>query len=205
MIGFAEFGIGGISMLIGGFLSDRIGRKRLIIAAYAMMGVGYAMLSFASQNKLVFYSYIALDGTAWGIFFLMFLLLIWGDLAQARIKNRYYLVGTMPFIIATYITPIVRPYIGAIPLTAAFSFASFFLFVAVIPLMIAPETLSEKVIKDQDLKGYAEKALKQVMKEANKAQKKSSHPPDLKNEESQEETGQSPEDEEARKLAEKYY
>jgi MFS family permease len=205
MISFGEFGIGAISMLIGGYLSDRIGRKRLIIAAYAMVGVGYALLSFASSSKLVFYSYVLLDGIAWGIFFLMFLLIVWGDLAQTRIKNRYYLIGAMPFIIATYITPIVKPYIGDIHLFYAFSFASFFLFLAVIPLMVAPETLPEKVMKDQDLKSYAEKALKQAQKETGKIQKKNSAKAEKENKKEKEEPEDPPEYEEVRKLAEKYY
>jgi len=205
MISLGEFGIGGISMLVGGYLSDRIGRKRLIIVAYAMTGVGYALLSLPFQSVIVFYSYILLDGISWGIFFLMFLLVIWGDLAQGRIKNRYYLIGGMPFILSSFISPIVMPFSGDIPLIYAFSFASFFLFVAVIPLMVAPETLPEKVLKDQNMKSYAEKALKQAMKEAGKKQKKSANSPERKNEEKQEEHDKSPEEEEARKLAEKYY
>lgn len=200
MIALAEFGIGGISAFIGGYLSDRIGRKRLIIAAYAMMGVGYAVLSLASQNKMVFYSYILLDGTAWGIFFLMFFVVIWGDFAQSRIKNRYYLIGFMPFIVSSYITPIVRPFIGAIPLFSAFSFASFFLFLAVIPLMVAPETLPEKTMKERELKSYAEKALKEAAKQASKKKGK-----EAEGKENEEGTQQPPEYDEARKLAEKYY
>jgi MFS family permease len=205
MISLGEFGIGGISMLISGYLSDRIGRKRLIIAAFGMVGIGYALLSFASASQLVFYSYILLDGIAWGIFFLMFLLVIWGDLAQTRITNRYYLIGNMPFILSSYLTHIVTPYIGNIPLFAAFSISSFFLFLAVIPLMVAPETLPEKVIKDQDLRSYTERALKQAQKDAVKVQKKDKSKSKEENEKIQEETKESTEDEEARKLAEKYY
>jgi len=205
MISLGEFGIGAISMVIGGYLSDKIGRKRLIIAAYALVGVGYALLSFASSSKLVFYSYVLLDGIAWGIFFLMFFLIVWGDLAQTRIKNRYYLLGAMPFILATYISPIVKPYVGKIPLFYAFSFASFFLFLAVIPLMVAPETLPEKVMKDQDLKSYAEKAIKQAQKETGKIQKKNSAKAEKENKKEKEEPEEPPEYEEARKLAEKYY
>jgi hypothetical protein len=40
------------------------------------------------------------------------------------------------------------------------SIASFFLFLAVIPLFYAPETLPEKEIKERELKGYIEKAKK---------------------------------------------
>jgi MFS family permease len=203
-ISLGEFGIGGLSMLVTGYLSDRIGRKRLIISAFAMVGVGSALLSVASQSQIVFYLYILLDGIAWGIFFLMFLLVIWGDLAQTRLKNRYYLIGIMPFIISSYISPIVIPFAGDIPLFAAFSFASFFLFLAVIPLMVAPETLPEKVMRDQDLKSYAEKALKQAKTEAGKKHKKNVDQTEVEREKNQEEQ-ESPEDEEARKLAEKYY
>jgi MFS family permease len=199
MISLGEFGIGGVSMLVAGFLSDRFGRKRLIIAAYAMVGIGYALLSFASENQFVFYAYVLLDGIAWGIFFLMFLLIVWGDLAQSRMKNRYYLIGNMPFILSSYVSVLVMPYIGSIQAFAAFSFASFFLFAAVIPLMVAPETLPEKVMRDQDLRSYAEKALKQVKKEEEKKQNHANEP------EQTSESEESREDEEAHKLAEQYY
>jgi F0F1-type ATP synthase membrane subunit b/b' len=46
------------------------------------------------------------------------------------------------------------------PLSTAFSLASFFLFLAVVPLMYAPETLSEKKIRDKELRDYLEKAKK---------------------------------------------
>ena len=189
-------------MVVSGYLSDRIGRKRLIIIAYAMVGVGYALLSVASQNQVIFYSYVLLDGIAWGIFFLMFLLVIWGDLAQTRFKNRYYLIGIMPFILSSYITPLVTPITGDIPLFSAFSFASFFLFLAVIPLMIAPETLPEKVMRDQDLRNYAEKALKHAAAETDKKRKKKA---DQTEEEEKPEEQESSEDKKARELAEKYY
>ena len=202
VISLGEFGIGAISMIISGYLSDRIGRKRLIIIAYAMVGVGYALLSVASQNQVIFYSYVLLDGIAWGIFFLMFLLVIWGDLAQTRFKNRYYLIGIMPFILSSYITPLVTPITGDIPLFSAFSFASFFLFLAVIPLMIAPETLPEKVMRDQDLRNYAEKALKHAAAETDKKRKKKA---DQTEEEEKPEEQESSEDKKARELAEKYY
>jgi accessory gene regulator protein AgrB len=39
-----------------------------------------------------------------------------------------------------------------------FSFASFFLFIAVLPLFYAPETLAEKKIRELELKNYAKRA-----------------------------------------------
>jgi MFS family permease len=160
MISIGEFGIGGISSLIGGLLSDIIGRKRLIISAYVLVGIGYAAVSFSSMNTFFFYFYVLVDGIAWGIFMLMFFLTIWGDLAENRSKEKYYLMGTLPFLVSSFIPAIVTPYAGAIPVFTAFSLASFFLFLAILPLVYAPETLPEKEIKERELKGYIEKAKK---------------------------------------------
>jgi MFS family permease len=202
-IAIGEFGIGGISALIGGYLSDIIGRKRLIIASYVMVGIGYAVLSLASMNPIAFYSYVLLDGTAWGIFMLMFFLVIWGDIAEERLKIRYYLIGNLPFILASYLSTVMAPFAGIIPLFTAFSLASFFLFVSVLPLIYAPETLAEKTMKDRDLKSYLEKAQKIAQKEADKNQKKMAKAEEEQN--GQGEPIENLEDEEARKLAEKYY
>jgi len=52
------------------------------------------------------------------------------------------------------------PYVALIPETSAFSLAAFFLFIAVIPLLYAPETLPEKKIQQRQIKIYTEEALK---------------------------------------------
>ena len=81
-----------------------------------------------------------------------------------------------------------------------FSFASFFLFAATLPLSYAPETLPEKVLKEMDLMSYVEKAKKKAEEKAKKTQKE---------EESPDEEPTPPEEDsdydEAKKLAEKYY
>jgi hypothetical protein len=51
-------------------------------------------------------------------------------------------------------------FVEQISLYAAFSLASFFLFVAVMPLMFAPETLPEKKIELRRLRKFAEDAKK---------------------------------------------
>ncbi len=166
VISIFEFGIGAVSALVGGYLSDIIGRKRLIIAAYVMLGMGYAVLSISFMSPIVFYTYVLLDGIVWGIFMLMFFIIIWGDLAEENLKNRYYLIGNLPFILSTFLPTIVRPYIGTIQLFTAFSLASFFLFLAIIPLIYAPETLPEKHIRERELKSYIEKAQREKEKYA---------------------------------------
>jgi MFS family permease len=160
LISIGEFGIGGVSAFVGGLLSDVIGRKRIIVSAYLMVGIGYAVLSFSFSSLIILYLYVLLDGIAWGIFALMFYLIIWGDLAGTRSKEKYYLIGTLPFLISSFVSFFVAPYAGIIHPSMAFSLASFFLFLAVIPLMYAPETLPEKKLRERELRSYIEKAKK---------------------------------------------
>ena len=156
----AEFGIGGIVALISGYLSDLIGRKRVIVFGYVMLGVGYAFLGLFPNNIISWYFYVIVDGISLGVFALTFFILIWGELATNRFKEKYYLLGEMPYLILSYIGIVVKPYIQVIPVSSAFSLAAFFLFLAVLPLMYAPETLPEKKIKERELKKYIEKAKK---------------------------------------------
>ena len=160
LIPIMEFGIGGIAALIGGIFADLVGRKRIIIFGYVMLGVGYAILGLFPNEIISWYLYITVDGIAWGIFQLFFFLVIWGEIAENKTKDKFYLLGVMPFLASTYIELLVEPYARMISVFAAFSLASFFLFVAVLPLIYAPETLAEKTIKDRELKSYLEKAQK---------------------------------------------
>jgi MFS family permease len=159
LIPLAEYGIGGFSALICGWFADSVGRKRMVILGFIMLGIGYAILGLFSETTLswlVRYLYIVFDGIAWGIFSLMFYLVIWADLAGSRSKEKYYLIGALPFLVSSYIQVLFTPYAKSIPIYIAFSLASFFLFLAVLPLLYAPETLSEKEIEKKRLKKYLE-------------------------------------------------
>jgi len=154
----AEFGIGSFAALIGGWFADSVGRKRVVIFGFIILGVAYAVLGLFSNVILSWYFHLILDGFAWGIFLLMFYLVIWAELAGNRIKEKYYLMGVLPFIISSYLQILFTPYVTQIDISAAFSFASFFLFLAVLPLLYAPETLPEKKIELRRLRKYVEKA-----------------------------------------------
>lgn len=156
----AEFGIGGIIAFIGGYLSDLIGRKIVIAFGYVALGIGYAILGLLPNNVISWYFYVGVDSISTGIFFLAFFLVIWGELAAERPKEKYFLLGGMPYLILSYLGIALQPFIKPIPVSSAFSLAALFLFLATLPLMYAPETLPEKQIKDRELRQYVEKAKK---------------------------------------------
>jgi len=165
----AEFGIGSFAALVGGWVADSVGRKRVTIFGFVVLGIGYAMLGLFPNSALSWYLYVILDGVAWGIFSLMFYLVIWAELAGNRIKDKYYLMGVLPFLISSYIQILFTPYAKLIDISASFSLASFFLFLAVFPILLAPETLHEKKIELKRLRKYMEKAKKAKEKHEEKS------------------------------------
>jgi MFS family permease len=158
MAGSIEFAISGVSAVIGGVLSDLFGRKRIVITGFVILGIEYAILSLFSGAQASWYVYTFCDGTAWGLFASVFFMTIWGDLAETAQKEKYYVIGGLPYLLAGFMAVVVQPFARDIQAVTAFSLASFFLFVAVLPLMYAPETLPEKKIKDRELRDYLEKA-----------------------------------------------
>ena len=159
--------ISGISALIGGFFADRIGRKRVVIYGFVSLGIAYAIIGIAPQTMLIsWYFYFIIDGLSTGMLWVTFILVLWGDLSQPSAGEKYYVIGSAPFLL-TEIIPLILILLlpevttrEVIPAYTAFSVASFFLFVAVLPLMYAPETLPEKKIELRRLKGYIEQAKK---------------------------------------------
>ncbi|MEM2779945.1 MAG: MFS transporter [Candidatus Bathyarchaeia archaeon] len=151
--------LAGMFAIFGGLISDAIGRKRTTIIGFVLLGFGYALLGIYPQNMFAWYFYAVLDGVAWGIFYVIFFFTIWGELAGDRSSEKYYALGSLPYLFSTYLSLTISPFIAAnVSFYAIFSFAAFFLFLAVVPLMFAPETLPENVLRERELRGYIERA-----------------------------------------------
>lgn len=198
-----------MSAVTCGFLADRLGRKRLIIVGFIMLGIGFAALGLfadsASMQISAGYIYTVSDGIAWGIFYVMFLLTLWGDIAQNRNSEIIYAAGALPYVFGTVFRLSLQNPIATIAPTQVFSFASVFLFLAVLPLLYAPETLSEKIISNQDINSYVNKALEKAKKEHAKKLINQDYAKAQEIETNEDSENLSPADVEARKLAEKYY
>ncbi len=161
IMGVVEPLVAGLSILIAGLLCDWIGRKKIVLVGFVALGVAYAIIGLAQYSVFSWYLYFIVDGVAWGIFSLIFILILWGDLAQSGSSEKYYTLGSIPFFLSSVIPLLLtQSFVEQIPLSAAFSLASFFLFVAVMPLMFAPETLPEKKMELRRLRKFADEAKK---------------------------------------------
>jgi MFS family permease len=205
--------LGAVFAVFGGFLADYVGRKRVAIIGFAGLGLSYSLLGIFPQNPISWYFYTAVDGIAWGTLFVIFVVTIWSDLSNGQKSEKFYAVGVLPFFITFFLRLTAGTSISATILPEAiFSLTAFMLFLAVLPLVYAPETLPEKTMKDRELKGYLEKAQKLVKKENEKKPKEEqekTEPKEKEEEKSEPDKEEKPKNnkeyEEAKKLAEKYY
>ena len=150
-----------LSILIAGLLCDWIGRKKIVLSGFVALGVAYAIIGLVPNHDFSWYLYFVVDGVAWGIFSLIFVLILWGDLAQSGSSQKYYTLGSIPFFLNSIIPLVLtKTFVDQVELSLAFSFASFVLFIAVMPLMFAPETLPEKKMELRRLRSFAEEARK---------------------------------------------
>lgn len=198
--------------IVGGFLIDLVGRKRVAIAGFAMLGAGTAILGLWGTSlmeipyEIVLFN-AAIDGIAWGLLIVLFIMTLWGDLSLNSSSEKFYALGASPFFISKLLELTAGSELNRLitSSSALFSLTAFLLFLAVLPLAYAPETLPEKVMKDRDLKSYVEKAIKKANTESEKGAENK-----IPEEEDSVELSVNPAEDEdeqevARKLAEKYY
>ena len=169
IMGVVEPLVAGLSILIAGLLCDWIGRKKIVLVGFVALGIAYAIIGLAPYSVFSWYLYFIVDGVAWGVFSLIFVLILWGDLAQSASSEKYYTLGSIPFFLSGVIPLLLtQSFIGQVEIYTAFSLAAFFLFVAVMPLMFAPETLPEKKMELRRLRKFADEAKKAKEKYENK-------------------------------------
>lgn len=158
-IRIVEPAIAGFSTLVAGVLSDWVGRKRVLIVGFVSLGMAYATVGLFPQTQALWIFYFIVDGVAIGSLWVLFTIVLWGDLSGNG-SERFYAVGETPFFLTEIFALVLAPYLTLIPSVSAFSLAAFFLFLAVVPLLAAPETLPEKKLRERELKIYIKEAQK---------------------------------------------
>jgi len=156
--------VAGLSALGAGIVSDWIGRKRVLLFGFISLGLAYATIGIFTPGPILTVLFFVVNGIAIGLLFVVFTIVLWGEVATSDIEKNYA-IGEAPFFLTMIISTLTKPYLDSISGTVSvFSLAAFFLFIAVIPLLYARETLPQKKIEERQLKIYTEEALKMRQK-----------------------------------------
>jgi MFS family permease len=157
-----------IFSIVSGFMCDRIGRKLPVIIGIVLFGVSFAILAFALNPFTVILQGV-IFGFAWG-FCMVAYFAIPGDLARGQSQEKYYTLNiVLPWMlfIATNTLPFIL-LIGA-PAAILAPILSMLLFVSIIPILYAPESLPESNLNARRQKDYMRK-LGKVVEDSKKNQ-----------------------------------
>jgi len=140
--------------LAAGFIADRFGRKLPIIFGLATFGIGYILLGF-SMSEISVITYYVLSGITWGLFFVIFLV-VPGDLSIPNLREKFYALGyILPVtgLLALSVIPVPNiPDILDANLIA--QILGVCLFISMYPVFRAEETLTEKKIREREMREY---------------------------------------------------
>jgi MFS family permease len=161
MGGLLHFLGAGVFGFTAGFLADRLGRKWPIIIGMVMLGVSFAFLGLATSPLSVL-TYLTISGIAWG-FVMVVYLAVPGDLALPGSREKFYALGiSLPLIIIIGI-PAISDFLNiGVPANSLSSVLSIIIFISVIPVLRASETLPETSIRARRLKEHVRKVGKLV-------------------------------------------
>lgn len=148
-----------IFCLVAGTLADYYGRKPAFLIGFVILGVSYSLNPYIN-NPLFDILTSLLSGSAWSFIMVSYLFTIVGDLGPHGGKEIYYAIsGVNWMVIETSFAFLSSVSYLVLPIGIISTILSASMFIAVIPLLYATETLPEKKIADRLLSNYFNKVL----------------------------------------------
>jgi hypothetical protein len=153
----ATMTIGLAAMLAGGAAMDNMGRKNLLVFSLSYLGLEYAAISL-SGGALINYTF--LDGFAWGILTVFFMMVLGGDIFSPSERPFYFAAVSVLALFGSYMRQTLFMIRSDLQIIQIFPLASIFLFIAVVIMLALPETLPDKVKQKKELQDYLQRAKK---------------------------------------------
>ncbi len=152
--------------LISGIITDRFGRKLPIIIGLIIFGFSSALLGIAPSEISVFVHMMTI-GVAFG-FLMVTYTVIPGDIASNSKEKFYALIGVIPLTIYGGIGAIPRAFNLTVGANIVSPILSAILFLSILPVLQAPETLPQKIINARKIKEHMKKVGELMEKEKKK-------------------------------------
>ncbi len=147
---------------LAGVMADWFGRKQPMIIGLVMLGISYILLGL-TPSELSWSLVMITSGVAWGLIVISYSAVL-GDLATSGSKERYFAVGGImnSFVVQMIFWILARSLDISVPVSVLSAVVSIILFISIIPVLRAKETLSGSRIRAKKMKHYIDKVGKLV-------------------------------------------
>jgi MFS family permease len=141
-LSFLQIATSGFGALIGGLISDFIGRRSALSTSLTLYGISIILSGFAQYFEVLYFAYI-LNGITWGILWALYGFVIWGDLGAKENVVKMYSMGLMIFYLITAIGVLFKSQFSQFSLIYSSFLGCFFVLLSNIPVILAQELLSK--------------------------------------------------------------
>ncbi len=149
--------------LVSGFICDRYGRKPPIVIGILIFGISFAVLGVApSPESVIFQNTIF--GVAWG-FCMVAYFAIPADIARSTSREKHYaLINVSAFVgfTGTVTLPVILG--TSVPVSILSPILSVLLFVSIVPVLFASETLPENLLKSRRMQEHIDRIAREIVK-----------------------------------------
>jgi hypothetical protein len=124
----------------GGIIADFFGRRPSLVFSLTLYGIGSALVGITQSYEALYLAYVA-NGLNWGILWVIYAFVIWGDLANRGNCAKRYAIGMVIFYVATGIGSLLTVQTSQISLVVSSLASCLLIFLSNVPLILAPELL----------------------------------------------------------------
>jgi hypothetical protein len=129
-----------LGALVGGVVADVFGRRFSLTLSLTLYGIGSALVGLFQNNTILLIVY-ATNGLSWGVLFMLYVFVVWGDLATERTVGKMYAIGLAIYYSALGVG-LLSPSFSQVPLIVTALVSCLSIFLLNVPVLLAPELLS---------------------------------------------------------------
>jgi len=146
--------------VIIGFFVDFFGRRPALALSLTLYGISAALGGLLTNNQVFSFIYFV-NGLSWGILFVLYTFVIWGDLSNKENCAKMYSIGLIVYFSTTGIGLITQI---SMPVDLSSLLTCLVVFLSIIPIVLAPELLPPDFIERTRLKSHMN-ILKKIKRE----------------------------------------
>jgi MFS family permease len=129
-------------VLLGGIVADLLGRRFSLVFSLTFFGFCTALVGLFASD-LVFLVVYGASGLSWGILFVLYIFVVWGDLSNQDNRIRVYSIGLITYFLSLGVGFSVEV---SVPIFQSALLSVLLIFLLNLPLIFAPELLPSYIL-----------------------------------------------------------
>ncbi|TRO49415.1 hypothetical protein E2P47_01320 [Candidatus Bathyarchaeota archaeon] len=132
-----------IGVLLGGFVADILGRRFSLVFGLTFFGFSTALVGLF-QTEIVYLIVYGASGLTWGILFVLYIFVVWGDLSNQDNRIKIYSIGLISYFLSLGVGSFVEV---SIQIEQSAFLSVLIIFILNIPILFAPELLPSYILE----------------------------------------------------------